>query len=855
MDPHVRSLFHELSGLTGEERDRIFTERGIDAQLRGEVESLLRYDSTNTGWMQEVLNRELERQPDDTNFCGRYRLTRRLGAGGMGDVYLGERNDGELRQQVAVKLLRPDVDPAVWSAHFLRERQLLADLSHPAIARLLDAGHTEDGRPYLVMEYVDGVTIDEYAEGIDPRQRLRLFTAVCAAVSHAHRRLIIHRDLKPSNILVDPSGQPKLLDFGIARLVAPGENSSQTIDRFMTPEYASPEQLRGGAQTTATDVYSLCAVLCKLLTGRPPRKGFDGASLPDDLRHILKKGLRDEPEERYSSVDALAADVEAFLGNRPVAARAGDAWYRTRKFIRRHSVPVSAAALVLVAFAGSFWMVNRERTIAQRRFEEVRQLSNKLFDIDRQVRQLPGGTKTRQLIVEMSLDYLKRLEKDLKGDPGLTLDVGTAYMRVGRVQGVPISPNLGQAEAAEQNLRTAERLVASVLAGQPGNRLAMIRASQIAHDRMILAQERIPNTEALPLARASQQWLKKYLDSGPVDEAEKESVVIVGMNVANWLANETQREEGLSLLRRTIEVGRATKQPGQVAAAHINLARILRRAGDLDGALAAITEGLGVITPLLGDGLMRSMVYGLALTTKGDILGEQGRISLGRPREAAGFYEQAYKISRELAYKDELDAISRSTAASRGTRLGKVLSLWDPASSLAVLDEVLTFLSQLKNNGKARRDEVRALAASTYPLRALGRHAEARRRLTLAFSKLRDAKVYPAEVVSPGSEAAEALIALAEFDAAGGSAAKGLAVYEEVLSKVFASKPDPASNIEDAYDLCGLYAAMARLHRKAGRPGDAAAWQAKSREVWATWDRKLPNNSFVRAQLDNITPP
>src|SRR5439155_64042 len=201
-----------------------------------------------------------------------YRLIRRLGSGGMGEVYLAERDDGEIQQQVAIKMLRAGADRPAWQERFLRERQLLSYLNHPSVARLFDAGHTESAQPYLVMEYVEGVPIDVSAEGKSLREQLTLFLKICEGVAHAHRHLIIHRDLKPSNILVDPSGQPKLLDFGIAKLLDETSDQTKTVERLLTPGYASPDQMRGGIQTTATDVYSLGAVLDKMLTGRSPHE-------------------------------------------------------------------------------------------------------------------------------------------------------------------------------------------------------------------------------------------------------------------------------------------------------------------------------------------------------------------------------------------------------------------------------------------------------------------------------------------------------------------------------------------------------------------------------------------------------
>src|SRR5690242_14891751 len=283
MKDAVTQLFYELADLQPAEREKIFADREVPLEVRAEVESLLGHDldqqhsltSCVAGEAAEVLR---SAQLDVPTSCGPYRLIRLLGSGGMGAVYLAERNDGELQQQVAIKLLRAGAEQPSWHDRFLRERQLLAYLDHPSVARLLDAGRTADGRPYLVMEYVDGAPIDVYAAGRGWREQVKLFLQVCDGVAHAHRHLIIHRDLKPSNILVSPAGQPKLLDFGIAKLLDETADQTATVERMLTPSYASPEQLRGSVQTTMTDVYSLGAVLYKLLTGRSPHESEAGAS-------------------------------------------------------------------------------------------------------------------------------------------------------------------------------------------------------------------------------------------------------------------------------------------------------------------------------------------------------------------------------------------------------------------------------------------------------------------------------------------------------------------------------------------------------------------------------------------------
>jgi hypothetical protein len=874
----LRELFRELADLPPEERKRVLAEREIPADLRIEVESLLRYDAPSDEFItrrvadaaEEALRWRAEPVSRD---YGPYRLVRLLGSGGMGAVYLAERRDGEIEQKVAIKLLRADADRPAWRDRFLRERQLLAYLNHSSIARLLDAGHTNDGRPYLVMEHVNGIAIDAYAAPLNLHAQLRLFLLVCDGVAHAHRHLIIHRDLKPSNILVDSSGHPKLLDFGIARLLDAPADETRTVERLLTPNYASPEQLRGDVQTTATDIYSLGAVLHKLLTGMSPRELPSQApatnqpitgqtsitapsrlnpKLPRDIDHILRKSLRHEPEERYVSVDAFANDVRAFLESRPVQARSADAWYRARKFLRRSWVPVVAATLTIAGLSAGMWVANRQRAIAERRFNDVRQLSNKLFDIDQQVRGLTGGAKTRQFIVDTSLEYLRRLAADARGDPDLTLDVATAYMRVGRVQGVPISSNLGQMENAEQNLQIAERLIRSVLQAQPANRTAFLRAAQIAHDRMVLAEYRRPDTAALPLAYQSEEWLNKYLTTGKPGEAEKDQTLLLGINIANWYVRQELTDRALSLLRRVIEIARALDQPRQVASAQLIVARALRSTGDLDGALAASREAVSILKDPQGDARQSwARTFALALSTQGEVLGEDNAISLGRPQEAAECFERSFRIHADWAKQDADDALSRLNASTHGIRLAGVLRHSDPRKAIAVYDEVLSRLAEVRDNSRARGEEVRALARSTYPLRQIGRSGEARKRLDAAFSRLSELKLYPAERVEPASEPDDALRALAEYEAGSGSVLRGITIYQQLLDRIAASDAKPESRLADAAALSNIYAAVAVLHHRAGQPQAARQSQARRLELWRHWDRRLPNNSFVRRQLDS----
>ncbi len=359
---------------------------------------------------------------------GSYELLSEIGRGGMGVVYLARRADDEFQRRVAIKLVSGGLADEVALGRFRSERQISASLDHPHIARLLDGGTTAAGEPYFVMEYVEGEPLLSYCEtrGLTTRERLRLFQDVCAAVQYAHQNLVVHRDLKPGNILVTPDGQAKLLDFGIAKMLDPGGTArtgpeTSTLYRMLTPDYASPEQVRGQPVTTASDVYALGVVLYELVSGRRPYhvQNPEPAELlrlvcdedPDkpstvatardvsgDVDAIVMKAMRKEPQLRYLSAEALSEDIARYLQGRPVLARRGTSGYRAGKFVRRYRFGVAAAAVILLALAGGLWATSREarrareaEARAERRFNDVRKLANSfLFEFHDAIRDLPG---------------------------------------------------------------------------------------------------------------------------------------------------------------------------------------------------------------------------------------------------------------------------------------------------------------------------------------------------------------------------------------------------------------------------------------------------------------------------------
>ena len=876
MTARAQELFHAVADLSVGDRERFFAEHGIDQATRSEVEALLAFDlPATTSWDSEIsrmAGRALDRLGRSDLNCGPYRLGDVLGRGGMGTVYLAERVDGEVRQRVAVKLLQVN-DPHL-RQRFLAERQILAALSHANIARLLDAGHREDGQPYLVMEFVEGKSIDTYAANFDIRQKIVLFLRVCHAVSYLHRNLLVHRDLKPANILVTYEGEPKLLDFGIAKMLDPDTGTTVSGSHIMTPEYASPEQVTAGPITTATDIYSLGAVLYKLLTGFSPHRFQNGSveeiastisdsrikppskllpKLERDLEIILMKALRKEPRERYETVEQFAGDLRNFLELRPIYARGRDGWYRMLKFFRRYWVPVAAAAIAVLGLVIGLAVALHERAIAQRRFLEVRQLANKLFDIDVEVRKVAGTTKARQLIVDTSLDYLRRLSADTRGDNDMALDLGSAYLRVARVQGVPISANLGQMDEAEQSLQIAERLVHSVTASQPSNRPAMLRSAQIAHDRMILARLGGRYDDALVLARNSEEWLGRF-HAGEADRADSSAILTIYLNVADQFMLSRQFDDALNLCRRGSDLARVFGSASYLGTFRWVSAEVFRRQGNLDGALREIEESANALETNFekaDQGRVENLV--LALIYQGRILGEEGAISLGRREEAVTVLQRAFDIADRYVHQDPNDQAARGRIAMAGLSMADILRRTNSRRAMAIYDHVLRHLGEVKDNSSFRRFEVTALAGSSYALRQLGDAVKARERLEAAFEQLREIDAYPKPKIKPRSEPDVALFALASYEADNGNIHEAIETDAKLLALILASGINPDASLDDAVDLSRVLGALVALHQRAGEPAVAAPLQTRRVELWRHWETKLPHNEFIHRQFLGVS--
>lgn len=393
---------------------------------------------------------------------GAYVAGEEIGRGGMSVVYAGHRVDGSFDKKVAIKVVLTSVGSAP-------EAQILASSEHPNIARLYDAGTTELGFRYLVMEFVEGVPCTAYQPGSSQREKLRLFAQVCHAVDAAHRALVVHRDLKPDNILITAEGTPKLLDFGISKMLEP--LSTQTSGpRAWTPDYASPEQIRGEAASTLNDVYSLGVILCEWVGGKLPRQlsgtapvellqqlaTAPGIPLDGDLGAIARKAIATEPGSRYESAGALARDVERYLAGEVVAAQPPTWGYRAGKFIRRHRYAVTLTTLALAALGLTAGFAVHQARNAQQQFNQVRSFSNSvMFELQDAVAPLDGSAKARQMIAEQSLRYLDALAADPNLAEDIALEAARGYLRIAEVQ----RKSGGDAKRTAQNAAAMARRV------------------------------------------------------------------------------------------------------------------------------------------------------------------------------------------------------------------------------------------------------------------------------------------------------------------------------------------------------------------------------------------------------------
>ncbi len=601
----AEAVFHRVQALPEADQDAaIGRECGSDATLRADVEMLLAADRNATSFLDGPPAWLDVGDPAPPSHIGPYRVVRLLGRGGMGSVYLAAREGEDVDHLVAVKVIRRGLDTDDVLARFRRERRILARLHHPNIARLFDVGSTVEGLPYYVMEHVEGVPLLEHCErrGLGVRARLELFRTVCAAVHHAHRNLVVHRDLKPGNILVTPEGAPKLLDFGIARLLD-DEGSDPPTDltrvgvRVLTPGYAAPEQVEGTGVTTASDVWALGVLLHELLTGTRPGEAGTADALEGELATIVRAATRPEPEARYPSALSLGEDVERHLAGLPLRARPATLGYQLRKFLGRHrAIVASASALVLVLVAATALATHQAQRIRDEA-ERVARERDKALQVQAVLLEMFGTTGPDQPTGDTvtARELLDRraatLERTYPDDPEMRAEL-QAVLAEGYEK-------LGLLDHAEPLARAALVSRRGLFGDRhPDVMVSLNLLGWILHERGRIAEAEPLLEEAVTVGRevfgdeGSARLARALNDLGVVREANGEY------------------DRAAELYRESLEMRRRHQGEAHqgVATTLSNLSVVHYRRGDLDAAASAAREALAAFERVLGPDHQRALI-------------------------------------------------------------------------------------------------------------------------------------------------------------------------------------------------------------------------------------------------------
>ena len=856
-----------------------------DEDVRNEVASLLQHIGTGTGAtvagvvgaMAANVGNTAANDMAEGKRIGPWRLVRRLAQGGQGAGFEAIRDDGAFRQRAAIKIVKWEIDSVDARERFRHERQLLAGLEHPNIARLLDGGETEEGAPYLVMEFIDGLPLTAAVQGWPLRRKLELFLEIAGAVAFAHRNLIVHRDLKPANILVTKDGTPKLLDFGIAKLL--GADAQRTMTGFLalTPDYASPEQVKGEPITTACDVYSLGVLLYEMLTGRRP---YDvptvspveihkavcltepaPPNVSGDIDNILLMAMRKEPARRYASVEQFAEDVRRTLEHRPVLARRDSFGYRAGRFIRRNAVALSAGTAVFLAVAAGTAVALQQARIAGQRFDQVRRLAHSfVFDYNDDLAKLEGSTALREKMVRTALEYLDNLSKSAGGDLDLQKELATAYQKVGDAQGYPTRPNLGHGDRAVASYRKAATIHEAVAARDPayraqlgtfyldfsflllrtGNRDEASRIGRLGLQRVAEAARAKPEDEGLQRALAN-----GWCEIADIDEEGSSSLTTLDDDrqcdaiAGRLLARSRNRE--------TLVLAQGAKERIGTAASTVGL---------LHEALAASGEDEKLLTELLAlEPANPRFHHMLALLAeiRSVIYYDDTQPNLNDPAQCLKYSREYLETARQMAARDPNDASARFSFAVALYRLSYPLKQSDPAAAVESARESVRIFDALIREGKgtflvtSRR--VRAVRRLAEALLAAKRFPEARAAAEQALAEQRKAFARDPNAAENRQFMVLMLITAAEAAAAVRDPAAELALLNEaegVASGTFAGN---RGELTALIPLARVRGELAAHFRNAGDEAQARQWSDAVRKLW----QEFPDqNEYVGRQLEAL---
>ncbi len=835
-DPSDRleELFQQALDLSPADRpDFLATACDGDESLRLHVEQLLHAAGeadAHPGWQTPAILHDAASALSASPQLDRYQLGERLGAGGMGVVYRAHRSDGAFEKEVAIKIVPWGAGDARLLERFAEERGILARLDHPNIARLLDGGTTRDGMPYLVMELAEGVPIDEYVRErkSSPRELLHLFRKICAAVSYAHTNLVVHRDLKPSNILVDRNGEPKLLDFGIAKLL---DSSESTRTRALTPEYASPEQISGVPVTTASDVYSLGVLLYELISGRRPYRATTsvmdlaqvivheepippGPEFDAELANIVLMALRKEPARRYASAEQLSDDLRRWQDGYPISARPDTRAYRLRKFVGRNKLALVAGAAIILSVAGGVTATVREANIANRRFNDLRKLANAyVFEFHDAIQTLPGALAARQLVIKRALEYLDGMAAERRGDRSLTRELADAYTRIAAAQG-SIDASLGDFNGALASYARAARLYEELLAAGKNPDIAIRVAEDYARSGYILQQRAQVAAGAAQLQKAI-ALLESYAGSSPAvhDLLPTYYGLLADMEGNPNFPNLGHTAKAVELYAKALAGNEA------VVRAHPKDRDSRMRLSNNYNQTAQMQQAMGN-GPAALEAYRHSLESDEALFRETGGAAERRNVAIGsgnlatawsqlmnNPREAQPFHARSVAMNREIVAADPKDVQARVNliiALSSAGRTADALGKRVPA--LALLDEAVALFETMRRGN-------------------------------------------PGTPASPGRVAyqarADVLISAGNFATAASDIRKQLEIDDQIL----AANPGDASaerNQAIAWAQTGL------IHSKKAEWREALNWYRKAEAVYVAQQQKGKFIARYQTALDSV---
>ena len=762
----MKTLVDACVDLPLSERARYLAEHCTDAVVRAEVVSLLEAYEESERFLDDpraiaddvaaVVSADVR----DQRQIGPYKLIEEVGRGGMGTVYRAFRDDDAFQIVVALKVVSRGMDSDTVLKRFRTERQILASLDHPYIARILDGGTTATGLPYFVMEYVDGRPVTRYCDQqrLSIPERLALFRKVCEAVAYAHQNLVVHRDLKPGNILITADGTPKLLDFGIAKILG---GSSYEIEktsmafRMATPAYASPEQISGELTGVATDVYSLGVILYELLTGHAPyklssdnaeaaaqvirereptrpstvvtitepsgngsRREIDPADISQkrrttvdalrrrlrgDLDNIVAMALRKESQRRYGSVEQLSEDVRRHLEGMPVLARKDTWWYRSGKFVKRHRVGLAATVVVVAALcATTTTAFLKAHQLSRRVAQDQRLASLFLVDIHDAIARLPGSTPAREVLLSHSLKYLRELAHDASDDVTMHRALALAHERFAELQAGAVSGGLGQSSAAFKTYQRAQEIREELAREHPGDRGIQLQLAESYMLAAFIVGRAGGADKRLEYDRKALAILEQLTVQEPDNKAYRAALARAHTGAAYGLSHYDKWQENREHLFKALELRQKllSEAPNDnrarraLASIHYRLGVSFAASEQPERAIQYLEEALTLQTALLEEDRQNRLL-------RTDVGSSQHFIAvclgkMNRHADALAHLDAAIALHQSVLAEDSRDARTRSLVAGNYAEQSKaLLRLGRPQLALKSAERALELHNQV----------------------------------------------------------------------------------------------------------------------------------------------------------------